>query len=86
MRLFAAADVVVGPHGAGLTNALAAWPGSAVIEFVPESGLSNLVYMQSSLLLGCGFQAFTPAGSSYYGGFTVEVDRVRDVVREAAAA
>jgi hypothetical protein len=46
LRLFASADVIVAPHGAGLTNSVAAWPSTVVVEFIPESGLSNLVYMQ----------------------------------------
>lgn len=41
LRAFADADIIVGPHGAGLTNALTSWPGSVMIEFIPDSGLSE---------------------------------------------
>ena len=41
LRSFSNADVIVGPHGAGLTNALTSWPGSVMIEFIPDSGLSE---------------------------------------------
>ena len=39
---------IEGPHGAGLSNSVTAWPGTVVVEFIPEAGLSNLVYMQES--------------------------------------
>jgi hypothetical protein len=41
LRAFADVDVIVGPHGAGLTNALTSWPGSVMVEFIPDSGLSE---------------------------------------------
>lgn len=34
-RLFSTAEVIVGPHGAGMTNIMAAPPGCKVIEFFP---------------------------------------------------
>jgi hypothetical protein len=83
LAAFADADVIVGPHGAGLTNALTSWPGTVLVEFIPDSGLSNLVYMQAGLLLGLDFQSFTPRGSSYYGPIHVDVARVRQAVADA---
>jgi hypothetical protein len=80
LRRFANADVVVAPHGAGQTNALVAWPGTVMMEFIPEAGLANLVYTQMCLLLGQGFTSFTPPGGSYYGGFHVDAGRVAEAV------
>ena len=54
-----------------------------MIEFIPDSGLTNLVYMQMALLLGFDFESFTPRGSSYYGPVNVDIARVRDAVLEA---
>ena len=34
--MFSEAKVVIGPHGAGLTNAVFCQPGTALIEFMPE--------------------------------------------------
>ena len=78
LRDFSNADVVVGPHGAGQTNAIICWPGSAQVEFIPESGLSNLVYTQAALLLGQAFTSFTDG--SYYGNIRVDAARVKDAV------
>ena len=82
LREFASADVIVGPHGAGQTNGVVSWPGTAQVEFIPATGLSNLVYTQMALLLGEYFTSFTPPGSSYYSTFTVDVPRVVAAVRE----
>jgi capsular polysaccharide biosynthesis protein len=37
VKLFAEARIVVGPHGAGFTNAVFCQPGSVLIEFMPET-------------------------------------------------
>jgi hypothetical protein len=37
VRLFASADVVIAPHGAGLTNVIFAAPGAAVLELLPAA-------------------------------------------------
>jgi capsular polysaccharide biosynthesis protein len=36
IQLFADARIIVGPHGAGFTNAVFCQPGSVLIEFMPE--------------------------------------------------
>ena len=47
VRLFAGADVVVGAHGAGLTNCLFVRPGTRVIEFV-NSGWGGTMFQEIS--------------------------------------
>lgn len=47
-REFAVADIIVAPHGAGLVNLLTAWPGTAIIELLPELHATYLCYMQAS--------------------------------------
>jgi capsular polysaccharide biosynthesis protein len=37
VELFAKAAIVVGPHGAGFTNAVFCQPGSALVEIIPDS-------------------------------------------------
>jgi hypothetical protein len=48
LRLFAEADAVVAPHGAGLSLIMAMKKGSGVVEFVTEEG-SNLCYLYIAL-------------------------------------
>jgi capsular polysaccharide biosynthesis protein len=50
IRLFAEADVIVGPTGAGLTNALFAAPGCRVVEIQPENFASFWVAAFSRLI------------------------------------
>jgi hypothetical protein len=59
VELFAAAKIIVGPHGAGFTNAVFCQPGSILIEFMPErwqihcfERLASLVGMQYYSLVG----------------------------------
>ena len=35
--MFSEANIIVGPHGAGFTNAVFCQAGSTLIEFLPES-------------------------------------------------
>jgi capsular polysaccharide biosynthesis protein len=50
IRLFSEAEVIVGPTGAGLTNALFAAPGCKVVEIQPENFASFWVAAFSRLL------------------------------------
>jgi capsular polysaccharide biosynthesis protein len=47
MSLFASAMIIMGPHGAGLSNAIAMSEGSIMIEIIPEVGSNafNMCYM-----------------------------------------
>ena len=83
LSTFASADLIVAPHGAGQTNSLVCWPGTVMLELMPTSGLTNLVYPQMALLLGHGFTSFAPAGGSYSGGIPADVPRVVEAAREA---
>jgi hypothetical protein len=65
-KLFACAEWIVAPHGAGLTNILFCASGTKVLEFYPE-GYSCLTYFSMSdvkgLLYGC--TAFPPLDASH---------------------
>ena len=73
---FADAVAIIGPHGAGLTNAIISPPGTLLLEFLPERGLTNLVYTQMALLLGADYTSYTPTGGDFHGSFTVDIARV----------
>jgi capsular polysaccharide biosynthesis protein len=50
VRLFASAEFVIGPHGAGLSNLLFAPPSARVIEFMPCSHMRPFFWLISSKL------------------------------------
>jgi capsular polysaccharide biosynthesis protein len=49
--LFADAQIVVGPHGAGMTNAVFCPPGAALIEFTPRSRYVSVMYRDLARIL-----------------------------------
>ncbi len=51
MRLFARAEVVVSPHGAGLTNVLWARPGARLVEIYPANDFNDC-YARLALSVG----------------------------------
>jgi hypothetical protein len=50
IRAFAAADIVVGPHGAGLTNLLFCRPGTRVLELFPPNYVNPLYWYMCNML------------------------------------
>jgi hypothetical protein len=50
LRTFAEADVIVGPHGAGLVNLLGARPGARVIELFDERYVNGCYYALADAL------------------------------------
>jgi hypothetical protein len=48
VRLCASAAFIVGPHGAGLTNAVFAAPGATLIEFHPADEMNHVFWLQAS--------------------------------------
>ena len=50
LEAFAAAAVVVGVHGAGLTNLVACRPGATVLELLPGDGPFNHYFLMASVL------------------------------------
>ena len=49
-RVFASAEFVAGPHGAGLSNLIFTPPHARVIEFIPESEMRGFFWLISSKL------------------------------------
>jgi capsular polysaccharide biosynthesis protein len=66
VRLFSEAEIVVGPHGGGLTNTVFSQPGTTVIEVFPPSYIS-----------GCFWALSDVCGHRY--GFIVGVQRGQDI-------
>jgi capsular polysaccharide biosynthesis protein len=66
VRIYGEAEIIMGPHGGGLTNAVFAQPGATVIEvFLP------------TYINGC-FPALANACGHRYG-FTIGMQRGQDI-------
>ena len=59
MDLFSGAEIVVGPHGAGFTNAVFCSPGGAVIEFTPRGRYVNPCYRDLAKLVDLRYRNLT---------------------------
>ena len=59
IRLFASAEVVIAPHGAGLANLVFSPPGCTVIEFMPENYVNACFW---SLSEACGHHYYCIGG------------------------
>lgn len=81
---FAAADVVLAPHGAGLANIVGCPPWAHVVELLAQP--VNIMYGSMCARLGLKWHALTPAVASHSGVIQAEVGLVVERVREAASA
>jgi len=92
--LFAAAEVVVGPHAAALTNTMFCPPGATLVELAPSDHPFPF-FLSSALASGLGFVGFgcpsngsrnpdDPSPSDF--DFTVDLDLLVDTVSEVVAA
>ena len=59
--LFARSDVIIGVHGAGLTNVIASSPGAAVFEILPSS-FPGLHYAEYSIVMGLEYHRWEVPG------------------------
>ena len=86
--LFASAHVVVAAHGAGLTNMVAAAPGTHVVELLTD-GWDWEPPMFSHFSMALGFHHhlwLVPGGGQYAPSLTAPLQRVLPVVCAALAA
>jgi capsular polysaccharide biosynthesis protein len=95
VRLFAQAEIVVGVHGAGLTNLAWAPPGCKVMEIQHPDYVNVMYYMLAEVLeqrywscLGtsAGDDSLLHGGTHGHGHLTVAVDLFRKVLSEMLEA
>jgi hypothetical protein len=79
-RMFYEAKMVIGPHGAGLSNTLVCKPGTPIIEFLTDEKTLNTCFVFMSSYLRLQHEAFAPAGSSLKGSFNVSTDTLLQIV------
>ena len=76
MTLFSSAMVVMGPHGAGLSNAIAMRKGSTMIEIMPEVGANalNMCYAGLAYSLNLNYFALRAPGFDFEGSAVLPLD------------
>jgi len=79
-RMFYEAKMVIGPHGAGLSNTLLCKPGTPVIEFLTDERRLNACFVGISSYLGLQHEAFAPPGSSHTGSFNVNIETLLEIM------
>ncbi len=52
IRTFRDADIIVSPHGAGLTNILFCRPGTTLVEIFPEGGVHGSAFLRTASHIG----------------------------------
>ena len=80
-KLFSAADCIVAPHGAGLTNVVFAPPGAHLVElFHPNA--AAVCYQELALLGGLRYWRLTgqPSGSPRMADFIIDVRELLDLI------
>ena len=55
IAIFRGADVIIGPHGAGLTNIMFCRPGTRILEIFPRAGLHSSAFMRLASLCRLGY-------------------------------
>ena len=74
--MFDRADIIIGPHGAGLTNMLLSKPGTVIVEFLVNDSIV-LCYPEISVQLGMKYNGLMPKVASHGGSIVPDVDEVR---------
>ena len=84
MALFHSSNLVIGPHGAGLSNIIACKAGTGIVEFLLQGKLLNLCYMFLATKLGLRYHGYTHRGiTSKNKGMRVVVKTVLEIADEA---
>lgn len=74
------ADVVIAPHGAGLSNLVLCKTDTVVVEFITQD--INLCFMQMSTDLSFKYRTMMPEKSSHYYPMFVELDDLTNILLE----
>ena len=88
LALFAAAEAVVGPHGAGMSNIVATPPPAAIVELLPVLGANNVnpCYMLLAYHMGHSYAAHYDAQSHASSSWDTDVRGVAETLVAAQAA
>ena len=80
LNIFCNADIIMGPHGAGLVNILYAKPGATLVEF-PTDPHVNRCFGFLSLALGFSYWAVPAVMANYYSTYNMTEGQADTVIR-----
>ena len=79
IALFAEAEVIIGPHGAGLTNILFAPREATLIELMPNDQVNHCFWLMTNAL-GQDYTFIAGPGVNEQRDFSISLPRLRQVV------
>ena len=87
MAIMSSADLIVGPHGAGLTNMVYANSGSKILELIPSRYLTP---MFRQLAVNCGHKYGVIIGETHSGStsdkgeflWSIDIEKLKIVLKE----
>jgi hypothetical protein len=80
IKLFENTDILLGPHGAGLSNMLFMQPGRGVVEFMVSGRDVNACYMYLAIKLGLRYHTWGNPRASQTGKMVVDVEKILSIV------
>ena len=83
LQMFYNSDVIVAPHGAGLSNIVACRPQTIVVEFMPAYPHVNICYMSMAFKLGLYYVSIAVQNADQYNPMTVDVLSVVNTLQDA---
>jgi len=84
--LFSEAEVVIGRHGAGLTNLVFCNPGTKIIEFFPYGSRKSAMYSIISREIGLDYLQFSGKEAlpqSEYADTTLDINELSGIIKSA---
>lgn len=82
-QLFANADIIIGPHGAGMGNIVFAKPEATVIELFSTNHINPLFHTISSILkFNYGYILGMPLSDKRHGDYTVSTKKVKQLMKQ----
>jgi hypothetical protein len=82
VKLFSKTELMIGPHGAGLSNALYMQPGRGLLEFMVAGKDVNACYMYLAIKLGLRYHTWSDPRATQNGGMTVDLEKVMSIVSQ----
>jgi HPt (histidine-containing phosphotransfer) domain-containing protein len=81
VRTFENTDILIGPHGAGLSNMLYMHPDRGILEMMVVGKDVNACYMYMALKLGLRYHTWGDPKATQNGKMTANIDEINNIVK-----